>query len=153
MFESTVALLDCVCGKLAREKATGFSLASSQEARKRLLQLDRLLHLVREMEAQHARAFRRVTETIDQHSKCLESHRRDHPGVLPPEDSRFTPDKFLLTPEEHALSLSSVFAMELFTECFYFISHRLLTLLRVSKPIPGIKRDWDKSLGARIVRN
>ncbi len=143
MFETTVELLDRLYVKLDKEKATGFNRDLANEARKRLLQLDHLLKLVRENEAQHDKAMQRVMEVFRQH--CV-AHQHDFETVPQPEDSK-------MTGEEMDISRVSAFEMELFTEGFYYISHRLLHLLYRSKPIPGLDRNWGKSLGARIVRN
>ena len=142
MFESTVELLDRLCRKLETEQATGFNNQLAQEARKRLLQLDRLLKLVQQNE--EASVNRRVQEAINRHIEHINSHGLDFEALPQPDDIRYTR-------EEIDIFSSSSFDMELFTECFYYISHRLRTLLRTSKPIPGLGSF--ECAGARDVRN
>ncbi len=138
MYESTVELLDRLYVKLDKDKARGFNRDLAIEARKRLLQLDHLLKLVGDNEAQEARATQRASEAFQRHA-----HKLDFEAVPQPEDTK-------LTREEGHILLASKFQMELFTECFYYISHRLLTLLKKGKAIPGLKVEFQ---GARNVRN
>ena len=138
MFETTVELLDRLYVKLDKDKATGFNRDLANEARKRLLQLDHLLKLVRDNEAQEAKAIERMTEAFLRHAK-----RVDFESVPQPEDTKLSRE------EGHSMK-ASLFEMELFTECFYYISHRLLSLLNKGKPILGLKVGFQ---GARNVRN
>ena len=144
MFESTVALLDCVCRKLATEKAAGYNGDLAHEARRRLLQLDHLLKLVQKNEAQVAAVSRRVHDVINRHIEYIDSHGLDFDALPQLEDARYSGEEF-------EIITSSQFEMELFTECFYYISHRLRMLLRKSEPIPGLKSF--ECIGARNVRN
>jgi hypothetical protein len=103
MFESTIEMLDRLYVKLRRENTNGFEPDLASEARRRLLQLDRLLELVREREAQADSIMRRLNSALEQQEE----------NSITVADSDSPP----------------TFELHLFTECFYFIAWRLHTTL------------------------
>ena len=144
MFESTVELLDRLCTKLATENATGVNNELVQEDEEKAVAVGPPVEVGSSGRGTRGEQHQPCREAFIRHVDNVFWSGLDIEAVPQPEDTR-------ATREEAAIHRSSIFDLELFTECFYYISHRLLTLLRKSKPIPGLESVMFR--GANYVRN
>ena len=90
MFESTVELMDRLYVKLDKDKATDFQRDLACEARRRILQLDHLLTMVRHREEQLDSIYRRIKEATSRHLEDIRFSGLDFEAVAQPDDARLT---------------------------------------------------------------
>ena len=137
MFESVIEKFEKYLDKKESETPVKFNLHLAMEVKKRLEQLDYL--------------YKKI---MDKHSRCMRLAWREQSRLEPlMQRVREVGGSITVQKSDDRLEIDKLmFEIELLTESFYYLAHRVRTLLtHKSKPLPELSRFECK--GARDVRN
>jgi hypothetical protein len=145
MFEKTVELFDEYYRTADKTDSPGFIRDLGCELRKRLQQLDFIIHQVHSLEELAKSAMTRSQDALRRHVEDLKSRGIPYVSVVPPPEVH-------MTQGEMAQEESATFRLEIFTETFYFLAFRVRTILK-HKPSPLPFLGSFECKGVRDVRN
>ncbi len=140
MFELVIEKFDKYWDKMDAEKPENFNQDLASEVRKRLEQLDYLYKFIME---KHERYMELSWREFDGDLNAYKEKIRAAGGsiIKPKSEERIQMDKLALE-------------IELFTESFYYLAHRIkIILINKFFPFPGLGSFKNKCKGVNLVRN
>jgi hypothetical protein len=144
VFEATVVLLDDYYRLMDQKSRGGFVRDLAVEVRERVEQLEYLVRRVQEAEG--AMGFIQAATFEAMRARRI---------LLDEDGLEWESDKYptaQMTEPDFATLEAAMFEARLFTECFYYVAHRIRSILRShAHPLPGLQSFEAK--GVRDVRN